>query len=126
MLLLALLVLAHFLCSVCHTSIASADTPPTENPAPQAVAPVEVPAPGALLHGFDGGKTALLCHSEDDSSADQRLMAGQLLVLLGLGAAVLVIFGLTRPRLNPWPARRSSSRTRSGTRLLLSLCIQRV
>ncbi|WP_146165697.1 hypothetical protein [Murinocardiopsis flavida] len=125
-LLLALLVLAQFLCSVCHTSVAAADTPPAVAHAAPAHGPAEPPETGPVPHGTGGAESTLLCHGDGDSSADQRAAAGQVLVLLGVGAAVLAAFRIAPRRPHSWLVRAVPAPARSGARLLVSLCIQRV
>lgn len=127
MLLLALLVLAHFLCSICHTSVAAAETSAAAvHEVSQSNAPTGSPATAAIPHGTGGAESAPLCHGDGDSSADQRVTPGQALVLLGLGAAVLAVFRVAPRRPGSWLVQPTPARTLSGARLLVSLCVQRV
>ncbi|GAA3763121.1 hypothetical protein GCM10022205_58570 [Spinactinospora alkalitolerans] len=127
-LLLSLLVFAHFLCSVCHAAVAIADSPADAGAVPAAVQTAEATAGGVALHSSDesdeDGRS--VCATEGDVSIDQRLTAAKMLMLLGLGAVLVAALWLAPPRPGPWLVRRLLAATRSGPPLLLSLCIQRV
>ncbi|MGW8437887.1 hypothetical protein ACWGKS_22300 [Nocardiopsis sp. NPDC055879] len=124
-LLLSVLVLGHFLCSVCHAAVATADTTTEVGSAPAAVQTTGATASSVALHGLDEDGRSV-CATEGDVSVDLRLTAAEMLILLIFGMVVVAALWLAPPRPGPWLTRRPLITTRSGPPLLLSLCIQRV
>ncbi|MFC7327902.1 hypothetical protein [Marinactinospora rubrisoli] len=125
-LLLSLLVLAHFLCSVCHASAASSAFA-AAGPATAAV---------AEAGKADAGPTTVLSHAEEPSPerhacggadmGDQWLAGGKAFAGLFLGALAIVALWLAPPRPRLWFVRPFPVSSLAGTRLLVTLCVQRV
>ncbi|MDA8368995.1 MAG: hypothetical protein M0026_03900 [Nocardiopsaceae bacterium] len=127
-LLLSLVVLGHFLCSVCHGAVAAADTPADEDQravAVQSAQPAQPAVGAAVLHGLDeDGRSD--CATAGDAGFDQRTAAATGLFLLGLSAAVLVAALRPPPRPQLGIVRWLPTAVRSRAPLFLTLCIQRV
>ncbi|RCV49028.1 hypothetical protein [Marinitenerispora sediminis] len=125
-LLLSLLVLAHFLCSVCHASVAASAFAVAGTPTAtvaEAGGTAAAP-PAALSHAEEPALERHACAGSD--VADQWLAGGKALAGLLLGALVITALWLAPPRPRPWFARLFPGSSLAGTRLLVTLCVQRV
>ncbi|GAA2003655.1 hypothetical protein GCM10009799_33460 [Nocardiopsis rhodophaea] len=124
-LLLSLVVLVHFLCSVCHAAAAVPDDAAAVSAAPVAATSVEPATAAVAPHNADD--TGASPHAADeDMGVDQRLTAPQALLLVALGVALVVAFRLVPPQAGYRLLRRFRAVPPVGPPLLLSLCIQRV
>ncbi|GAA3763204.1 hypothetical protein HDA32_004616 [Spinactinospora alkalitolerans] len=123
-LLSTLLVCAFLLCSICHAESPSAKASPghgTHTAAESAESGGAGPT-GAHEHAGDHH-----CDDSDVLRADHRTGAVKLLMLLALGAALIPAVWAASPQVGTWSRLlRRRLIPRSGTQLLLSLCIIRV
>ncbi|MGW8437894.1 hypothetical protein ACWGKS_22335 [Nocardiopsis sp. NPDC055879] len=118
--LLPLLFVAHFLCAAgAMDTAAAAETNGTTAVAGSASAGVGSPVSDGTAEEHH------LCQVDSSASADQRTSPVAKAVLLGLGTGT-VLLRAPLPRALPWQPSTAAAVPWSGTRLLFSLCVQRV
>ncbi|GAA1439192.1 hypothetical protein GCM10009602_09300 [Nocardiopsis tropica] len=124
--LLSVLVFGHFLCSVCHATAVGTEAPTVANVVAASAETTDETVAGMALHGLKEDGRTVLYSTEGDISVDQRLSAEKMLMLLGIGTIITVVFQVAPAQPSPWLARRPLVTTRSAPLLFLSLCVQRV
>ncbi|ASU85827.1 hypothetical protein CDO52_26200 [Nocardiopsis gilva YIM 90087] len=124
-LLLSLVVLVHFLCSVCHAAAAVPDDAADASAASVAASSAGPTADAVASRSADDTGTS--AHAADeDMGVDQRLIAPQMLLMVGLGVLLIAALWLAPPQAGHRLLRRFRAVPPGGPPILLSLCIQRV
>ncbi|NYH55619.1 hypothetical protein HNR06_005208 [Nocardiopsis arvandica] len=118
--LLSLLFVAHFFCAAgAVDTVAAAEADGSTAVAGSASAVVGSPVSGGSAEGHH------LCQADQSAGADQRTSAAAEAVLLGLGTGTALLRA-PLPRTIPWRSSTAVAVPWSGTRLLFSLCVQRI
>ncbi|MFC3995060.1 hypothetical protein ACFOVU_03985 [Nocardiopsis sediminis] len=124
---LALLFAAGLLCALCSGPSAAAGTGGGAQGSVSESSAAVGPAPAGIAHTDDDR------HGHDCQAAaglgagtEQRTAMVKLFALTALGAAAPVLLWSAAPALRVWIARGRRGPLRPGSRLLLSLCVQRV
>ncbi|GAA1439183.1 hypothetical protein [Nocardiopsis tropica] len=118
--LLSVLFVAHFLCAVdAMDTAAAAEAEGTAVVAGAAWTLADVPVTDGTAEEHH------LCQAEPGVGADQRAPAIAKAVLSGLGAGTTLLQAPSA-RTVPWQPSTTAAGPWSGTRLLFSLCVQRV
>ncbi len=118
--LLSLLFVAHFFCAAGAMDTAAA-AEPDETTA--VTGPASAVADSSVSD--DAAEEHHLCQAGSSAGADQRASAVAEAVLLGLGTGTALLRAPS-PRAVSWRSSTAAAVPWSGTRLLFSLCVQRV